>query len=272
MLLRQLFGLPDKENIKKHQETSEDSEADEVELTPAFTNLLGLDPEACQYSSDEEEEPAAKRPWKGSERDAATSCKFRRPQEEWSRPAAPTMPKPPQPPKQEEAPLWVDTLSRDLQRTAYWLRELVSTIKEGQTMALDQNSNRLGVCGSNLAGLDTTLAATNQVSRELVDALHQNTRASHPATSSATSGTQPDLPSGIPIMPPPPVGLVLPTRPPLVSIPSLLQAVPPMRHCAPFSPPRAQGTWPAAPLPPRSQSSPLRRKRGPRKPNRRRFF
>ena len=116
----------------------------DLELTPAFTNLLGLDPETCQYSSDEEEEPAAKRHWKESERDSATNRYFRRQQEKWSHPAAPTTPKPPQPPRQEEAPLWVATLSRDLQRTAYWLKELVSTIKEGQTMALDQNSTGWG--------------------------------------------------------------------------------------------------------------------------------
>ena len=46
---------------------------------------------------------------------------------------------------QEEAPSWVAMQSRDLQRTSYWLKELVSTIKESQTIALDQNSNRLVV-------------------------------------------------------------------------------------------------------------------------------
>ena len=127
------------------------------------------------------------------------------------------------------------------------------------------------VCGPNLAELDTTLAATNQVSREIVDALHQNTLARHPATSSVSSDTLPD----IPITPLPPVGFVLPTRSPLVfcaaSIPSLLQAVPPMRHCAPLSPPRAQGTWPAVRLPPLSPSSLVRRKLGPRKPRASKF-
>ena len=163
-MLRQLFGPPGEEDTKNPRETSqrqrENSEAEEVELTPAFTSLLGLDPEACQNSSDDEEEPADKRPWEESERDAATSCQFGRPQKKWARPAAPTTPKTPQSPRQEETPLWVATLSRDLQRKAYWLKELESTIKEVQTMDLDQNSNRLGVCGSNLAGLDTTLAAT----------------------------------------------------------------------------------------------------------------
>ena len=55
---------------REQQPQAKDSEAVEVELTPAFTN--SMDPEASLYSSDDEGELATKLPWKESERDTDT--------------------------------------------------------------------------------------------------------------------------------------------------------------------------------------------------------
>ena len=58
---------------RKQQPQAKDSEAVEVELTPAFTNWMN--PEVSLYSSDDEGELAAKLPWKESMRNTATGRK-----------------------------------------------------------------------------------------------------------------------------------------------------------------------------------------------------
>ena len=107
--------------VQLPQDTSEDGEreSDKLELSLGIFNLLGLDPEASQESNDEDSEPAAKHPWNGNKRDAEKEPEFRRPQERWCHPAAACTTVPPKPTtnKQEEAPSWVATPSRDVQLT-----------------------------------------------------------------------------------------------------------------------------------------------------------